>query len=155
MLESAAGIKVLHVPYKGASQLVTDLLGENVDMTSAGPAVLIPQVRAGKLKGLASTSEKRLPAYPDVPSMVELGYKGFITGGWYAMNVRAGTPAVIVNRLNKEINAGLRLPAVQRGLEAEGFAIDADLNPEQTTKFVADEIQRWGKIIKDNNITFE
>lgn len=155
MMEAAAGVKMLHVPYRGAAQVVTDLLSENVDITSAGPAVLIPQVRAGKLKALASTSEKRLPAYTDVPSMVELGYKGFITGGWYAMSMRAGTPAAIVSRLNAEINTTLHKPAVKTALEAEGFSVDADLTPEQTTKFVYDEIQKWGKLVRDNNISFQ
>jgi tripartite-type tricarboxylate transporter receptor subunit TctC len=154
-MEYIAGVKMLHVPYKGISQVVTDLLGENVDIAAGAPSALIPNIRAGKLKALASTSEKRLPVYPDVPSMWELGYTGFTTGAWYVVDVRAGTPMAIVNRLNKEINAALQQPATRKSLEAEAFAIDGDLTPAQTTKWVADEIQKWGKIVRDAKLSFD
>ena len=155
LLESMAGIKMLHVPYKGISQVVNDLLGESVDIAASAPTAVIPNIRAGKLKALASTSEKRLPAYPDVPSMWELGYTGFTTGAWYVIDVRAGTPATIVNRLNKDINAALQQPAIRKLLETEAFAIDGDLTPAETTKWVAGEIQKWGKIIRDAKLSFD
>ena len=155
LMESMAGVKMLHVPYKGISQVVTDLLGESVDIAAGAPSALIPSIKAGKLKALASTSEKRLPQYPDVPSMWELGYTGFLTGAWYVIDVRAGTPAAIVNRLNKEVNAALQQPATRKSLEAEAFAIDGDLTPAQTTKWVADEIQKWGKIVRDAKLSFD
>lgn len=155
LLESMAGIKMLHVPYKGISQVVNDLLGESVDIAASAPTAVIPNIRAGKLKALASTSEKRLPAYPDVPSMWELGYTGFTTGAWYVIDVRVGTPAAIVNRLNKDINAALQQPVIRKVLENEAFAIDGNLTPAETTKWVADEIQKWGKIVRDAKLSFD
>lgn len=155
MLESVAGVKLLHVPYKGAAIVLTDLLSENVDIHAGGPAPLIPQVKAGKIKAYASTSEKRLAAYPDVPSMTELGYKGYITGGWYSMSVRAGTPSAIASRLNGEINSILNRPAVKSALEVESFSVDADMNLEQTAKFMQEEFNKWGRLIRQNNISFE
>ncbi len=155
LIESMAGVKMLHVPYKGIALVVNDLLGEQVDISASAPSAVIPHIKAGKLKALASTSPKRLPAYPDVASMWEMGYTGFTTGAWYVLSIRAGTPAAIVNRLNKDTNAALQQPATRKLLEAEAFSVDGDLTPAETTKFVADEIQKWSKIVRDANIQFD
>jgi tripartite-type tricarboxylate transporter receptor subunit TctC len=155
LIESMAGVKMVHVPYKGISQVVTDLLGENVDFSAAAPTAVIAQIRAGKLKALAATSPTRLPSYPEAPTMQELGFAGFTSGAWYTVSARAGTPAAIVARLNTEVNRGLNLPAAKKLLESQAFAVDGDLTTAQTTKFVADEIQKWGKIVRDANISFE
>ena len=155
LIESMGGVKMLHVPYKGIALVVNDLLGEQVDISASAPSAVIPHIKAGKLKALASTSPKRLPAYPDVASMWEMGYTGFTTGAWYVLSIRAGAPAAIVNRLNKDTNAALQQPAIRKLLEAEAFSIDGDLTPAETTKFVADEIQKWSKIVRDANLRFD
>ena len=155
LLESMAGVKMLHVPYKGISPVVTDLLGETLDISAVGPSAVTSQVKAGRLKALAATSEKRLPSYPDVPSMHELGYIGFTSGTWYVIVARAGTPAPIVNRLNRDINAVLQRPAVKALLEAEAFTVEGNLSPAEVTKFIADEYSKWGKIVRDANIQFD
>ncbi len=155
LVESRADIKMLHVPYKGISQVVTDLLGETVDISAVGPSAVTSQVKAGKLKPLVATSEKRMAAYPDVPTMQELGYTGFTSGTWYVIMVRAGTPVAIVNRLNRDINAVLQRPAVKALLEAEAFAVEGTSSPAETAKFIADEYVKWGKIVRDAKIKFD
>ena len=136
---------------KGIALVVNDLLGETVDIAASAPSAVIPQIRAGKLKALAATSEKRLPQYPDVPSMWELGYTGFTTGAWYVLSVRAGTPEAILGRLNKDTNAALQQPAIRKQLEAEAFSVDGDLTPAQTTRFVGEEIQKDRKSTRLNS----
>lgn len=155
LIETSANVQMVHVPYKGISQVVTDLLGETLDISAAGPSAVTGVVKAGKLKVLAATSPKRLPTYPDVPSMQELGYAGFTSGAWYVVVARAGTPEATINRLNRDINAVLQRPAVKAMLEREEFFIDGNLTPAQTAKFVADEYVKWGKIIRDAKIQFD
>ena len=155
LVESMAKVKMVHVPYKGISQVVTDLLGENLDISAAGPSAVTSQVKAGKLKTLAATSEGRLPSYPDVPSMHELGYKGFTSGAWYVIVVRAGTPAPIVNRLNRDINTILQRPAVKTMLQKEEYFVEGNQTPAQVTKYIAGEHAKWGKIVRDAKIQFD
>lgn len=155
LMESMADIKMVHVPYKGISQVVTDLLGENLDISAAGPSAVTSVVKAGKLKVLAATSEKRLPSYPDVPSMQELGYAGFTSGAWYVIVARAGTPETIVNRLNRDINAILQRPAVKAALEREEYMVEGNLPPAAVTKFIAGEYVKWGKIVRDAKLQFD
>lgn len=155
LLETAAKVKMVHVPYKGISQVVADLLGENLDISAAGPSAVNSLIKAGKLKVLAATSPRRLPSYPDVPSMQELGYAGFTSGAWYVVVARAGTPEATVNRMNRDINAVLQRPAVKAMLEKEEFFVDGNLTPAQTAKFVLDEYNKWGKIVRDAKIQFD
>lgn len=155
LMEMMGGVKMLHVPYKGIALVVNDLLGGQVDISAGAPSAFLPHIKAGKLKPLAATSEKRLPSAPDVPTMWEMGYTGFTSGAWYVVVARAGTPPAIVNRLNVEINKALQVPATRILLEANDFAIDGDLTPAQSAKFVADETVKWAKIVKDAKISFD
>lgn len=155
LIESMAGVKMLHVPYKGISQVVTDLLGESVDIAASAPTAVISQVKAAKLKGLAATSETRLPAYPDVPTMSELGYKGFTSGAWYVIVVRAGTPAAVLARLNRDINRVLQQPGARKVLEAEAFTVDAPSTQAETLQFISAETQKWAKVIRDARLQFD
>ena len=155
LMETSANIQMVHVPYKGISQVVTDLLGETLDISAAGPSAVTSVVKAGKLKVLAATSPGRLPTYPDIPSMQELGYAGFTSGAWYVVVARAGTPEATVNRMNRDINTVLQRPAVKATLEREEFFVDGNLSPAQTAKFIADEYVKWGKIIRDAKIQFD
>jgi len=155
LVESVAGIKMLHIPYKGISQAVTDLLGDNLDIAAMGPSAAISHIKAGKLKPLAATSAKRLASSPNVPTMHELGYVGFTSGAWFVIVTRAGTPVFIVDRLNRDINAVLQRPAVKAMLETEEFSVDANLSPLEVTKFVSDEYIKWGKVVRDAKIQFD
>jgi len=155
LMEMMGGVKMLHVPYKGIALVVNDLLGGQVDISASAPSAVLPHIKSGKLKVLAATSEKRLPSAPDVPTMWEMGYTGFTSGAWYVVVARAGTPPAIVNRLNVEINKALQVPATRTLLEANDFAIDGDLTPAQSAKFVADETVKWAKIVKDAKISFD
>ena len=155
LIESMAGVKMLHVPYKGISQVVTDLLGESVDIAAAAPTAVISQVKAAKLKGLAATYETRLTSYPDVPTMSELGYKGFTSGAWYVIVVRAGTPAAVLARLNRDINRVLQQPGARKVLEAEAFTVDAPSTQAETLQFISAETQKWAKVIRDAKLQFD
>jgi len=155
LVESMAGIKMVHIPYKGISQVVTDLLGENLDISAAGPSAVTSQLRAAKLKALAATSETRMPSYPDVPTMHELGYTGFTSGAWYVIVARTGTPEPIVSRLNRDINTILQRPAVKAMLEKEAYFVEGNLPPAAVTKFITAEYVKWGKIVRDGKIQFD
>ena len=155
LIEAMAGVKMLHVPYKGISQVVTDLLGESVDIAASAPTAVISQVKAAKLKGLAATSEARLPTYPDVPTMSELGYKGFSSGAWYVIVVRAGTPAAVLARLNRDINRVLQQAGARKVLEAEAFTVDAPSTQAETLQFIGAETQKWAKVIRDAKLQFD
>ncbi len=155
LMEMMSGVKMLHVPYKGIALVVNDLLGGQVDISASAPSAVLPHIKSGRLKVLAATSEKRLPSAPDVPTMWEMGYTGFTSGAWYVVVARAGTSPTIVNRLNVEINKALQVPATRTLLEANDFAIDGDLTPAQSAKFVADETVKWAKIVKDAKISFD
>jgi tripartite-type tricarboxylate transporter receptor subunit TctC len=155
LFETSANIQMVHVPYKGISQVVTDLLGETLDISAAGPSAVTSVVKAGKLKVLAATSPGRLPTYPDIPSMQELGYAGFTSGAWYVVVAKAGTPESTINRMNRDINTVLQRPAVKAMLEREEFFVDGNLSPAQTAKFIGDEYVKWGKIIREAKIQFD
>lgn len=155
LMEMMGGVKMLHVPYKGIALVVNDLLGGQVDISASAPSAVLPHIKSGRLKVLAATSPKRLLSAPDVPTMSEMGYTGFTSGAWYVVVARAGTPPAIVNRLNTEINKALQNPATRAMLEKSDFAIDGDLTPEQSAKFVADETAKWSKIVKDAKISFD
>ncbi|MFZ3361751.1 MAG: tripartite tricarboxylate transporter substrate binding protein [Xanthobacteraceae bacterium] len=112
MFKARAGIDIVHVPYKGGGPSIGDLVAGNVQMTFESTTVLLPLIRAGKLRALAVTTPKRIPQLPDVPTMIESGYPGFITTAWTGLLAPAHTPAPIIGKLNKAINEGLHKPQV-------------------------------------------
>ena len=155
LLESTAGIKMLHIPYNGSSEVVTALLGNQVDISAIGPASALGTIKQGRIKALASTSEKRFSTYPEVPTMIELGYPGFLTGAWYCIVTRSGTPVAIIDRLNRDINRALQQPAVKAPLEAEGVSIEGNVTPAELGRFIGDEMRKWARIIKVANIQLQ
>jgi tripartite-type tricarboxylate transporter receptor subunit TctC len=149
--KSMAGINVTQVPYKGSAPMVTDLLGGQIDIMFDNAPHVMPHVKAGKLRALAITSNKRSPLLPDVPTVEELGYPGFVVSVWYGFAAPAGTPPQIVARLNKEINHILQADDVKKtfvdsGVEAMGGST------QQYDAFFKAESARWGKVIKDASI---
>src|SRR6185312_10579745 len=104
------GTDIVHVPYKGGGPSIQDVVAGNIQMTFEGTGVLLPLIQSGRLRALATLSAQRSPELPDVPTMEEVGYKGFVTTSWTGVLAPAKTPADIVNKLNAQINAGLKTP---------------------------------------------
>ena len=154
MLKSAAGINVTHIPYKGAGPAVVALLGGQVDAAYLVPGNILQFVREGKAKVIATTGEKRFHSMPEVPTMIEQGFPGFVAVSWIGFLAPGGTPKPIVDRYNKEIVRILRKPEIAAQLEKIDFEVVAG-SPEQFAGWINAEIPRWGQVIKANNIKAE
>jgi tripartite-type tricarboxylate transporter receptor subunit TctC len=146
------GTKGTHIPYKGGAPALTDLLGGQVDMTFMNINTGMPHIKAGKLRALAITSEKRSPLLPDVPTVSELGFKGVTVYSWQAFAAPKGLPNDIKAKLREAIVAGLNDPTVKAKLLELGFEIVGN-TPEQFTAFQAQEYARWKKVIEVGKIT--
>ncbi len=148
LLNSMAGIKLTHVPYKGAAPASNDLLGGHI--TSAFPSVALaqPQIQAGKIRALGVASLKRSEALPDVPTISEAGVKGFEVLSWYGLLAPTGTPAGIVTQLNQEVVRGMHERDAVEKLKALG-ADPSRMTPAELTAFIKGELVKWTKVIKD------
>src|SRR5258706_12519714 len=120
LLQRAAGVKLTHVPYKAASQALTDTLGGQVQSFMSSVPSALSQIRSGRLRAIAVTSAKRAPELPEAPTIAESGYKGFEASTWYGLLAPAGTPATIVAKLNAEVNRALATPEVRQRLAPQG-----------------------------------
>src|SRR3954469_20099972 len=155
VLNQAAGVKLVPVPYKGGGPLSLDVMGGQVELAMASTAAQARHVKAGKMRALALTGDKRSSTMPDVPTLAELGIPWQGAYAFWGILAPAGTPKPIVDKLVAELNKAIKLPDVQKTLtETLGMDVLA-LSPEATGKFLADAIQRWGKVVKDNNIRAE
>ena len=151
---STAAINVTHVPYKGSAPATTDLLGGVFDAQFDNMVTLIPHVKAGKLRAIAVSSTKRVPLLPEVPTIAESALPGFETGTWYGIIAPAGTPAAVVERLNREVNRILLLPDVQEKLAAQGLE-PAGNTPAEFSTMIRSEIAKYAKIVKAAGIKAE
>lgn len=149
-----AGVDMVHVPYKGIGPMMTDLLGGVVDLAFDGLASSSPQIKAGKLTPLAVTSPERSPLFPNVPTMVELGYKGFEMTTWYALWAIKGTPQPIVDRMYAETVKVLNDPEIKAAWAQQGARAGGQ-SPKEFGTFISSEIAKWGKVVKDAKITIE
>jgi len=140
-----------HIPYKGGGPLATDGVAGHVPVTMATYALWAPHFAGGRLRPLAVTSSKRIPELPDVPTLQELGIDGFEAQAYWGLLGPAGIPASIVNRMNAEVAKALKLPAVQERLVQMGVAITST-SPQEFDRFIRNEIDKWGKVVKENNI---
>ncbi len=155
LLNQAAGIKLVAVPYKGGGPLSTDVMGGQVDFAMASTAAQASHVRSGKMRALALTGDKRSHTMPDVPTLGELGIPWQGAYAFWGILAPAGTPKPIIDKLVAELNKAIKQPDVNRTLtETLGMDVLA-LSPEATGKFIADAVQRWGKVVRDNNIKSE
>ncbi len=154
LAENAAGIKLRHVPYKGASQAMTDLVGGQIDLYMSAVPTLLGQVRNGKLRAIMITSLKRSAQLPDTPTLNESGYKDFEAASWYGVLAPAGTPAPIVQTLNKAINQALAQPDVAEKLKSEGGEVLGG-TPEKFSALLKAEVPRWAKIVKDSGASLD
>jgi tripartite-type tricarboxylate transporter receptor subunit TctC len=155
LLEQAAGIKLVHVPYKGGGPMTTDALGGQIDLAISSVAQQAPHIRGGKLRALVVTGNQRSPVLPDVPALAEQGFPGFSALAWWGIFGTAGTPKPILDKLHAALVKALNAPDVRKQLgETLGMDITAS-SPEDTQKFVMSQMERWGKVVRDNNIRME
>jgi tripartite-type tricarboxylate transporter receptor subunit TctC len=153
VLNHAAGVKMVPVPYKGGGPLSLDVIGGQVDLAMASTAAQQAHVKGGKMRALALTGDKRSNTMPDVPTLKELGIPWEGAYAFWGILGPAGTPKPIIDKLHAELVRIIKLPDVQKTLgETLGMDVLA-LSPEATGKFLSDAIARWGKVVKDNGIT--
>jgi tripartite-type tricarboxylate transporter receptor subunit TctC len=143
--QSAAGIKLNHIPFKGSSDAQTQVIGGNVDMMSDTVPGVLAQVKAGKLRALGVAIPQRSPYLPDVPTLDEQGYKGFESVGWIGLAAPAKTPPAILDKLNAEVRRMLQDPAVREKMAALAFTPVGDTR-EQFGAFMKSEIAKWSKV---------
>jgi tripartite-type tricarboxylate transporter receptor subunit TctC len=154
VLNQTAGIKLVPVPYKGGGPLSADLMGGQVELGMASTAAQAQHVKGGRMRALVLTGAKRSHTMPDVPTLKEQGID-VVADAWWGIMAPAGTPRPIVDRLHAELVRVIRLPDINRMLsETMGMEITA-LTPEATQQWIADAMARWGKVVRDNNISVQ
>ncbi|MCA0241184.1 MAG: tripartite tricarboxylate transporter substrate binding protein [Proteobacteria bacterium] len=149
LFQKAAGIKAQHVPYKGASQAIVDVISGNVEIYLSSVPTLLGHIKQGKVRALAVTSAKRVDDLPNVPTINESGYKGFDAVTWFGLLAPAGTPKDVVARINAEFNKALQNAELRKKLGDEG-ADPAGGTSEQFAALIRDDIPRWGKVVKES-----
>jgi tripartite-type tricarboxylate transporter receptor subunit TctC len=147
LFNSMAGVKLVHVPYKGASPALADLLGGQVQLMFSTMPPALPHVKDGKLRALAVTSLKRSPAASELPTMDEAALPGFEANTWHGVVLPAGAQAEVVTRLNREIVAILHLPDVVERLSAQG-AEPVGSTPEEFAAYIRSETVKWAKVVR-------
>jgi tripartite-type tricarboxylate transporter receptor subunit TctC len=152
LFKRKVGIETIHVPYRGTALGITDMIAGRVDLTIDNVSALLPHIQSGAIRALAVTSRERLAVLPDVPTMDASGLKDFKSSGWTAVFAPAKTPADIVDRLSKAVADGIRRPDIKSNMEQAGNVVVGS-TPEECAKFVKEESDTWGPIIKDANIT--
>jgi tripartite-type tricarboxylate transporter receptor subunit TctC len=153
LFKMMTGLDMVHVPYRGGAPALTDLIGGQVQLMFISAGASIEYVRAGKLRALAISSATRSEAMPDIPTVGE-SVPGYEMSSWFGVGAPRQTPVDIINRLNKEINAGLADPNIKARL-ADADATPFVASPAEFGKFVADETEKWGKVIRAANIKAE
>ncbi|HYC23401.1 MAG TPA: tripartite tricarboxylate transporter substrate binding protein [Candidatus Bathyarchaeia archaeon] len=154
LFKSMAGVDLLHVPYKGTGQAVTDLLAGHVDLMFAPAQTVMPYVREGRLKALALTGSRRSETLPDLPTVAEAGVPGYAAVGWFGLLAPAATPKATVARISGDANRVL----AERDVRDRMLALGADPSgdtPEQFARFIREDQAKWGKLMKEAGITGE
>jgi len=154
MLNKAAGIDLVHIPYKGAGPVSADLVAGQVELAVMSPPSLASHIRNGNVKALALASDARLAAFPDIPTTAEAGLPSFIFDAWYGMFAPAGTPKSVIDRLNAAMRKIAKFDVVVERSKQLGIVLK-DWTPEQFDQFVATEGDVWSKIIQENKITLD
>jgi tripartite-type tricarboxylate transporter receptor subunit TctC len=154
LLKILAGIDLTHVPYKGISPAIVDVISGQVTMTFASIISGTPHVKTGRLRALAVTGARRSPALPELPTMMEAGVRGYESSTWYGLLAPKATSRAIVTKLNREVVAIINLPEVKANLLAEG-AEPVGNTPEQFGEFIKAEIAKWGKVIRTAGLRAE
>jgi len=148
------GVDIVHVPYKGSSPAITDLMAGNVSVMWDNLPASMPFIKAGRLRAIAITSAKRYPGLPDLPTVAESGVPGYEATAWFGVVAPAATPRQIVTRLNSEINRAVNLPDMKERFALQG-AIPAPGSPEDFGAWIRSEIVKWGKVVKASGARVE
>ena len=146
-LNERAGMKMVHVPYKGSGQAISDLVGGHVKVMISGMASTLPHVKTGKLRALAVTGPQRSQAVPDVPTIAESGFPGFEARSWFGVLAPANTPKPVITRLHADIVKALQHPDVKQRLTGIGFEIVGS-SPDEFGAYIRSEIKKWAKVVK-------
>ena len=153
-LKKQTGMQLVHVPYKGSSPCVNDLMGGQVDAAFADTSTTVEMVRSGRLKALANSGPSRLPMLPDVPTMNEAGFP-FRNYAWYGLLAPAKTPPAIVNKLNEAVNAALKDPVVVQRMRELNFSDLPQTTPEQFAATIAQDLRDWAALVKQIGLQLE
>jgi tripartite-type tricarboxylate transporter receptor subunit TctC len=151
MFAAQTGIKIVHVPYKGAAPAITAIVAGNVGIATSSVGPLLPQLRAGKLRGLAVTSSKRIALLPDMPTLAESGLPGFEVDPWTGLFAPAATPRSVIDRLSKEVNAVLQLDEIKTTLSRRG-TVPGGMTPDELTALLKSDLAKWPKAIRELKI---
>ncbi|WP_326537540.1 Bug family tripartite tricarboxylate transporter substrate binding protein [Pseudorhodoferax sp.] len=154
LFEQQAGMSALHIPYKGASNVMTDLVGGQIDYAFEGMTTASPFIKGGKVKAVAQTGLKRAKAFADIPTVAEQGYPGFNASIWFGLVGPAKLPAELVARINSDVNKILAMPDVAGRLEEFG-AEDGGGSPQRFDAFMRDERTKWARLIQSRGIKVE
>jgi tripartite-type tricarboxylate transporter receptor subunit TctC len=146
-LKKLTGTFIVHVPYRGMGPVLSDLMGNNIDLAFANTPNVVPHVKAGKLRAIALAHPNRVPQLPDVPTIAEQGYPGFESNSWFVFFAPAATPVPILDRLNREFVAILNEPEVKRNLTEQGIEIMATTRAE-TAAFIRREMKKYAEVVK-------
>ncbi|MGE5526089.1 MAG: Bug family tripartite tricarboxylate transporter substrate binding protein [Rhodospirillaceae bacterium] len=152
VLGMMAGLKMVHVPYKGGPQALHDVIGGQLEFVTLPMPETLPQVRAGRVRALGQTGIKRSPNAPDIPTLDEAGVKGYSVMTWYVVFAPSKTPDAVIQRIHAEFEKALKVRDVQDRLRAAGITEIVGAPPEAAAQFVRSEYQRWGKVIRELGI---
>jgi tripartite-type tricarboxylate transporter receptor subunit TctC len=151
LFNGMAGVKMVHIPYKGGAPAMVDLLAGQIQLIFSSAPTAVPQVKAGKIRGLAVTTAKRSVILPELPTIAESGLPGFEADNWYGVVTTTKTPQRIVDRLNAEIGKALHAPDVKALLLTQGLEVRTS-TPQEFGAYIRSEFDKWAKVIKDAGI---
>src|SRR6267154_183467 len=154
LFKTMADVKMVHVPYRGSAPAINDLVGGQVPIAFESMVAVLPQIKGGRLRALATTGPQRSSLLPDVPSVAEAGLPGYESIAWYGVVAPGGTSKAIVDRLNSEITKALDTPELKQRLAELGSA-PVHGTPEQFGAFIKSETARWGKVVKESGATVD
>jgi tripartite-type tricarboxylate transporter receptor subunit TctC len=152
LLTQRAGVRMVHVPYRGGGPLMNDAIANHIDVMIASAALVTPQVKGEKLRGLLQTGKARIPALPDLPTAIDSGFPGFESYAWWGIFTPAPTPKPTLERLTAALAETLREPTITRNL-AENMQITMRLGgPDELRQFLAEQMKLWGAVVREHNI---
>ena len=151
MITNQAKIEMTHIPYKGGGPLIINAIGGHVPVAIASLALLAPHIQSGRLKAIGITSPQRHPQYPNVATVAESALPGFEAEAWWGLLAPTHTPAAIMTRVHAEVTKALRAPAMRQNFDQQALTVVAS-TPEAFGRFLASEVERWARVVRDNKI---